>query len=73
MVILMLGVGHGIEKANKVMMPAFFILFVILAVYVAFQPGAREGYQYIFRIDPAALRILQHGYLPLDRHSFPCQ
>lgn len=56
MVILMLGVGHGIEKANKVMMPAFFILFVILAVYVAFQPGAREGYQYIFRIDPAALK-----------------
>ena len=33
----------------------FFGLFVILAVYVAFQPGAAEGYKYIFRIDPKAL------------------
>ena len=30
-------------------------LFVILAIYVAFQPGAVEGYRYIFRIDPQAL------------------
>ena len=37
------------------MMPLFFGLFVILAVYVAFQPGAAEGYKYIFRIDPKAL------------------
>lgn len=53
--ILMLGVVSGIEKANKFMMPLFFGLFVILAVYVAFQPGAAEGYKYIFRIDPKAL------------------
>ena len=50
-----LGVVSGIEKANKFMMPLFFGLFVILAVYVAFQPGAAEGYKYIFRIDPKAL------------------
>ena len=37
MFILMYGVGSGIEKANKVMMPIFFILFVILGIYVAFQ------------------------------------
>lgn len=55
--ILMLGVVSGIEKANKFMMPLFFGLFVILAVYVAFQPGAAEGYKYIFRIDPKALAI----------------
>ena len=55
MAILMMGVVGGIEKANKFMMPLFFGLFVILAVYVAFQPGAVEGYKYIFRIDPAAL------------------
>ena len=53
--ILMLGVVSGIEKANKFMMPLFFGLFVILAVYVAFQLGAAEGYKYIFRIDPKAL------------------
>lgn len=54
MLILMLGVGSGIEKANKVMMPIFFALFVILGIYVAFQPGASAGYHYIFRIDPKA-------------------
>ena len=53
--ILMLGVGRGIEKANKVMMPAFFLLFVILGIYLLFQPGAIDGYKYIFRVDPEAL------------------
>ena len=54
-IILMLGVGSGIEKANKVMMPVFFFLFVILGIYVFFQPGASEGYRYIFRVDPKVL------------------
>lgn len=53
--ILMFGIGRGIEKANKVMMPIFFILFAILGIYVAFQPGVIDGYRYIFRIDPRAL------------------
>lgn len=53
-IILMFGVGRGIEKANKIMMPVFFILFAVLGIYVAFQPGAIEGYKYIFRVDPEA-------------------
>lgn len=53
--ILMFGVGRGIEKANKVMMPIFFVLFAILGIYVAFQPGSIEGYKYIFRVDPKIL------------------
>ena len=55
MIILMFGVGSGIEKANKIMMPVFFVLFIILGIYVAFQPGAVDGYHYIFRVDPKAL------------------
>ncbi|WP_432631202.1 sodium-dependent transporter [Brotaphodocola sp.] len=55
MLILMLGIGGGIEKANKLMMPIFFFLFVILGIYVAFRPGATKGYQYIFQIDPVKL------------------
>lgn len=47
-VILMFGIGGGIEKANKVMMPLFFFLFLGLGIYVAFQPGAADGYRYIF-------------------------
>lgn len=45
--ILIFGVSGGIEKINKVMMPAFFILFLIIAVRVLFLPGALEGYRYL--------------------------
>ena len=55
MVILAFGVGKGIEKVNKVLMPVFFLLFVALGIYVAFQPGAADGYRYIFRVEPKAL------------------
>ena len=44
---LLLG-AKSIEKSNKVMMPLFFLIFVILAVRVAFLPGAAEGYRYMF-------------------------
>lgn len=47
-VILVTGVTKGIEKASKVMMPLFFVLFVIVAVRVAFLPGASEGYEFLF-------------------------
>ncbi|MCI9650005.1 MAG: sodium-dependent transporter, partial [Oscillibacter sp.] len=46
LVIMAMGVANGIEKANKIMMPMLFGLFVILAVYIGFQPGASEGYQF---------------------------
>ena len=55
MAILMLGVSSGIEKANKVMIPVFFILFVGLGIYIVFQQGASDGYRYIFRVDSEAL------------------
>ncbi len=45
--ILIFGISGGIEKINKVMMPAFFILFLIIAVRVAFLPNAIEGYKYL--------------------------
>lgn len=53
--ILLLGVGKGIERVNKIMMPLLFAMFVGLGIYVAFQPGAAEGYKEIFRVEPAAL------------------
>ena len=45
--VLIFGVSGGIEKINKVMMPAFFILFIIIAIRVAFLPNAIEGYKYL--------------------------
>ena len=44
---LLLG-AKSIEKSNKVMMPLFFLIFLVLAVRVAFLPGAAEGYRYMF-------------------------
>lgn len=45
--VLCAGVLKGIERMNKILMPAFFVLFVVLAVRVAFLPGAMEGYKYL--------------------------
>ena len=53
--IMAFGVGNGIEKANKVMMPALFFLFVILGIYICTLPGASEGYKYIFTLKPEGL------------------
>lgn len=53
--IMGLGVAGGIEKANKVMMPMLFVLFVGLAIYITLLPGAISGYKYIFTINPQGL------------------
>lgn len=46
--IMLLGVSRGIEKMNKIMMPVFFVFFLILMVRVATLPGAVDGYRYLF-------------------------
>ncbi len=55
-IIVIFGIGKGIEKANKIMMPLFFLMFICLAIYISFQPGAKEGYKYMFTIDPVAIK-----------------
>lgn len=49
--IMSLGIASGIEKANKFMMPILFILFVLLGIYIMFQPGSTGGYKYIFTVN----------------------
>lgn len=49
--------ARTIESSNKIMMPAFFILFVILALYVLSLPNSIEGYKYMFRIDLDKLNL----------------
>lgn len=46
--ILLLGVSNGIEKVNKIMMPTFYILFLILLVRVLMLDGAKDGINYLF-------------------------
>lgn len=50
-----IGGASTIEKSNKIMMPAFFVLFVILAIRILTLPNAFEGYKYMFRFDPEML------------------
>lgn len=53
--IMAMGVAGGIEKANKVMMPVLFFLFLGLGIYIATLDGSSEGYKYIFTLNPAGL------------------
>ena len=39
--------ARSIEKTNKIMMPLFFIIFLILAVRVAMLPDVSEGYRFM--------------------------
>ena len=47
-VIVMGGISGGIEKFSKVAMPALAVMLVTVIVYVACQPGAMEGYKFMF-------------------------
>ncbi|MDO4293961.1 MAG: sodium-dependent transporter [Eubacteriales bacterium] len=40
--------AKSIEKSNQIMMPLFFLIFLILALRAALLPGAAEGYRFMF-------------------------
>ncbi|MGI6585931.1 MAG: sodium-dependent transporter [Gracilibacteraceae bacterium] len=50
-IIVIGGIQKGIEKASKVMMPALFIVLLILAVRSVTLPGAGEGLKFLFAPD----------------------
>ena len=45
------GVRSGIERATKIMMPALFVILVLLAGYALTLPGASQGLAYYLRPD----------------------
>jgi NSS family neurotransmitter:Na+ symporter len=49
------GIGAGIEKAAKFMMPALFVLLIILGIRSVTLPGAGEGLAFMFKPDWSAL------------------
>lgn len=51
------GVGGGIEKASKVMMPALFIIIILLAIRGCTLPGAIEGIKYLLVPDFSMLSM----------------
>lgn len=48
-IIVVRGVKGGIEKFSKVMMPALFIILIVLAVCSATLPGASQGLEFLFK------------------------
>lgn len=46
----------SIEKTNQVMMPLFFLIFLVLAARVALLPGAVSGYRFLLAPDWTALK-----------------
>lgn len=51
LIVMCFGISKGIETINKIMMPAFFALFIFLSVKVYFMQGSNMGYKYIFSVD----------------------
>jgi len=47
-VVMLFGIARGVERLNKVLMPAFYVLFLILLVRVITLPGSAAGYEYLF-------------------------
>ena len=49
--IIIHGVRNGIERASKVMMPALFILLLVLVVASCLLPGAERGIEFLLKPD----------------------
>ena len=64
------GISKGIERVNKVLMPLFYLLFVIIAIRVAFLPGSGAGYDFMFNPDWSALTNPQTWVFALGQAFF---
>lgn len=49
--VIVRGVRNGIEKASKMLMPALFVLLLILVVAACMLPGAWSGVEFLFKPD----------------------
>lgn len=50
-IIVMLGVEKGVEKASRLMMPLLVVMTVVISVFGLMQPGAMEGLKYYLKPD----------------------
>lgn len=68
--LLIIGSAGAIEKANKIMMPVFFLLFAIIAVRVGFLEGAAEGYRFLFIPDWSYLMKMDTWVMAMGQAFF---
>lgn len=50
-IILISGVGNGIEKFNKILMPMLIVIMIILVINSFTLPNFKEGYAFMFKPD----------------------
>lgn len=71
-VIVVRGVKSGIEKFSKRMMPALFVILVILAICSVMLPGASQGLEFLLKPDfskitgTAVLRAMGQAFFSLS-------
>ncbi len=53
--IVIKGISGGIEKTNKILMPALFIMLIIMGIRGLTMPGASEGIAHLLTIDFSTL------------------
>ena len=68
--ILLFGAAARIEKANKILMPVFFVLFAVMAVCVFFLPGSQEGYKFLFVPDWSAMKRIDTWVMAMGQAFF---
>ncbi|MBW2261974.1 MAG: sodium-dependent transporter [Deltaproteobacteria bacterium] len=55
--VIRVGIASGIERVSKLLIPALFVLLVILAGYALTQPGASQGVRFLFVPDWSLLLV----------------
>ncbi|MDX2423614.1 MAG: sodium-dependent transporter [Amphritea sp.] len=68
MSVLLGGVNKGLERATKIMMPALFVLLLLLLGYSMSSGSFGEGLDFLFHFDPSELSW--HAVLVALGHSF---
>lgn len=56
-IIISAGVENGIEKASKIMMPALFVILVVVVIRSVTLPGAMEGIEFYLKPDFSKLNL----------------
>ncbi|WP_191601207.1 sodium-dependent transporter [Marinomonas algicola] len=71
-IIVIGGVNKGLERATRIMMPALFVLLIILLIYAMTLEGFSQGWDFMFHFDPselswdAVLVALGHSFFTLS-------
>ncbi|NJD39594.1 MAG: sodium-dependent transporter [Geobacter sp.] len=70
--IVIAGVKNGLERAGKIIMPIFFCILLLLAIFGLFSPGGMQAVQFLFTPDwskltpPVMLEALGHAFFTLS-------